>query len=82
MLFYFCHLKKLVRPETFGPYYVCFKILEVSIRCATLFILTCEIKNLCRSPDQAACNGYAYCSLRKRAPVCAGFRKSSGFRRY
>ena len=21
--FYFCHLKKLVRPETFGPYYVC-----------------------------------------------------------
>ena len=21
-LFYFCHLKKLVRPETFGPYYV------------------------------------------------------------
>ena len=23
-LFYFCHLKKLVRPETFGPYYVYF----------------------------------------------------------
>ena len=22
-LFYFCHLKKLVRPETFGHYYVC-----------------------------------------------------------
>ena len=22
-LFYFCDLKKLVRPETFGPYYVC-----------------------------------------------------------
>ena len=22
-MFYFCHLKKLVRPETFGPYYVC-----------------------------------------------------------
>ena len=22
MLFYFCHLKKLVRPETFGPYHV------------------------------------------------------------
>ena len=21
--FYFCHLKKLVRPESFGPYYVC-----------------------------------------------------------
>ena len=21
-LFYFCHLKKLVRPETFGPYYL------------------------------------------------------------
>ena len=21
-LFYLCHLKKLVRPETFGPYYV------------------------------------------------------------
>ena len=21
-LFYFCHFKKLVRPETFGPYYV------------------------------------------------------------
>ena len=21
-LLYFCHLKKLVRPETFGPYYV------------------------------------------------------------
>ena len=21
-VFYFCHLKKLVRPETFGPYYV------------------------------------------------------------
>ena len=21
-LFYFCHLEKLVRPETFGPYYV------------------------------------------------------------
>ena len=21
-LFYFCYLKKLVRPETFGPYYV------------------------------------------------------------
>ena len=21
-LFYFCHLKKLVRPETFGPYHV------------------------------------------------------------
>ena len=21
--FYFCHLKKLARPETFGPYYVC-----------------------------------------------------------
>ena len=20
--FYFCHLKKLVRPETFGPYYL------------------------------------------------------------
>ena len=23
-LFYFCHLKKLVRPKTFGPYYVSF----------------------------------------------------------
>ena len=23
-LFYFCHLKKLVRPETFGPYHVCY----------------------------------------------------------
>ena len=22
-LFYFCRLKKLVRPEIFGPYYVC-----------------------------------------------------------
>ena len=22
-VFYFCHLKKLVRPEMFGPYYVC-----------------------------------------------------------
>ena len=22
-LFYFCHFKKLVRPETFGPYYIC-----------------------------------------------------------
>ena len=22
VVFYFCHLKKLVRPETFGPYYV------------------------------------------------------------
>ena len=22
-LFYFCHLKRLVRPETFGPYHVC-----------------------------------------------------------
>ena len=22
-LFYFCHLKKLVSPETFGPYHVC-----------------------------------------------------------
>ena len=21
-MFYFCHLKKLVRPETFGPYHV------------------------------------------------------------
>ena len=21
-LFYFCHLRKLVRPETFGPYHV------------------------------------------------------------
>ena len=21
---YFCHLKKLVRPETFGPYYVAY----------------------------------------------------------
>ena len=21
-LFYFCHLKKVVRPEAFGPYYV------------------------------------------------------------
>ena len=20
---FFCHLKKLVRPETFGPYYIC-----------------------------------------------------------
>ena len=26
-LFYFCHLKELVRPETFGPYYVCSNIL-------------------------------------------------------
>ena len=26
-LFYFCRLKKLVRPETFGPYYVCDVIL-------------------------------------------------------
>ena len=23
--FYFCHLKKLVWPETFGPYYVCYR---------------------------------------------------------
>ena len=23
-LFYFCHLKKLVRPEIFGPYHLCF----------------------------------------------------------
>ena len=26
-LFYFCHLKKLVRPETFGPYHVCRPVL-------------------------------------------------------
>ena len=26
-LFYFCHLKKLARPETFGPYYVILVIL-------------------------------------------------------
>ena len=29
-LFYFCHLKKLVRPETFGPYYVSVKVLSTS----------------------------------------------------
>ena len=29
-LFYFCHLKKLVRPETFGPYYVYPKTSEYS----------------------------------------------------
>ena len=32
-LFYFCHLKKLVRPETFGPYYVAYKttrLVEIS----------------------------------------------------
>ena len=26
-LFYFCHLKKFVRPETFGPYHVCMYVL-------------------------------------------------------
>ena len=30
-LFYFCHLKKLVRPETFGPYYVHEVLLQVII---------------------------------------------------
>ena len=27
-MFYFCHLKKLVRPETFGHYYVIYIKLE------------------------------------------------------
>jgi hypothetical protein len=30
-LFYFCHLKKLVRPETFGPYYVRVEQVEVTV---------------------------------------------------
>jgi hypothetical protein len=31
-LFHFCHLKKLVSPETFGPYYVCVpKCLQINI---------------------------------------------------
>ena len=30
-LFYFCHLKKLVRPETFGPYYACGVILSTCV---------------------------------------------------
>ena len=30
-LFYFCHLKKLVRPETFGPYYVQMDLASVMI---------------------------------------------------
>ena len=37
MLFYFCHLKKLVRPETFGPHYVCY-----------CNMLTCGPGELCR----------------------------------
>ena len=28
-LFYFCHLRKLVRPETFGPYHVQYPFLSV-----------------------------------------------------
>ena len=28
-LFYFCHLKKLVRPETFGPYHVHYTVQKV-----------------------------------------------------
>ena len=39
-LFYFSHLKKLVRPETFGPYYVCFH------RCVHQPATTCIIQNM------------------------------------
>ena len=27
-LFHFCHLKKMVRPETFRPYYVYYKMIH------------------------------------------------------
>ena len=35
-LFYFCHLKNSVRPETFGPYYVCVEV-EWDLKTAGLF---------------------------------------------
>ena len=35
-LFYFCHLKKLVRPETFGPYHVYLNNKQQEKRCKTI----------------------------------------------
>ena len=31
-LLYFCHVKKLVRPKTFGPYYVCLTVMKIKIK--------------------------------------------------
>ena len=52
-LFYFCHLKKLVRPETFGPYYVHLQfksyIIDVMLiiwSCFTLLKLFSEVRKL------------------------------------
>ena len=42
-LFYFCHLKKLVRPETFGPYYL-------SVLCSIILIICDEEYNLWSFP--------------------------------
>ena len=41
-LFYFCHLKKLVRPETFGPL-SCTRVPTLQI-----YLLVCYLTVLCR----------------------------------
>ena len=42
-MFYFCHLKKLVRPETFGPYYVCSCKYVLLYVVSVLFVSICYI---------------------------------------
>ena len=44
-LFYFCHLKKLVRPETFGPYYVHLNPHSVCSNLMTQYNVTVVITN-------------------------------------
>ena len=44
-LFYFCHLKKLVRPESFGPYYV---LLQQILRAVPMHVNTTSSSSLYR----------------------------------
>ena len=38
-MFYFCHLKKLVRPETFGPHYVHYNVLTLCFNGTAAFLM-------------------------------------------
>ena len=49
-LFYFCHLKKLVRPETFGPYYVLTPWSKVLLEKLTGFAAIQEIPRILWNP--------------------------------
>ena len=55
-LFYFCHLKKLVRPETFGTYYVSTFISMLPISGKEVASFECSHSSL-GSPSDISCVG-------------------------